>query len=233
MKKFNSKSLTTKLLFGIVALFSVLIISNLISFYLINKSDQKIMEVMLPSISKTKELNKEVNSSIKYSYKWVYETSLDNTKSFKSSISKIEKLKKEINDLSESWDAVWLINAKSKIWKEIDNLLVAEKELSKVLKSPYDYSDDIKIDKAISGYKDMSNEQLIEFFTIYEMGEYVTTEEEMDYLMSRIGDWMGYRPDFYTFELSRKQLKELENQPQSQKHKVFVLLFLLVLVHVL
>jgi hypothetical protein len=70
-----------------------------------------------------------------------------------------------------------------------------------------------EIDKMIAEYQNMSNEQLIEFFTIYEMGEYVTTEEEMDYLMSRIGDWMGYRPDFYTFELSRKQLKELENQP--------------------
>jgi Mg/Co/Ni transporter MgtE len=74
-----------------------------------------------------------------------------------------------------------------------------------------------EIDKAIAGYQDMSREQLIEFFTMYEMGEYVTTEEEMDYLMSRIGDWMGYRPHFYSFEFSRKQLKELENHPELTK----------------
>lgn len=71
-----------------------------------------------------------------------------------------------------------------------------------------------EIDKLTAGYKDMTKEQLIEFFTMYEMGEYVSTEEEMDYLMSRIGDWMGYRPRFYSFHLSRKELKELENQPE-------------------
>jgi hypothetical protein len=70
-----------------------------------------------------------------------------------------------------------------------------------------------EVEELISGYKDMSKEQLIEFFTVYEIGEYVTTEEEMDYLMSRIGDWVGDRPYFYSFELSRKQLKELENCP--------------------
>jgi len=45
-----------------------------------------------------------------------------------------------------------------------------------------------------TGYDKMTNEELIKFFEMYDICEYVGTEEEMDYIMSRIGYYLGERP---------------------------------------
>jgi hypothetical protein len=52
----------------------------------------------------------------------------------------------------------------------------------------------VDLERVLKWYKEQTDEQLIEFFKFYEIGEYVSYEEEMDYLMSRIGHWLGQRP---------------------------------------
>jgi len=48
-------------------------------------------------------------------------------------------------------------------------------------------------------YCNMTDDELLNFFKIYDICEYVITEEEMDYIMSRIGNTLVYRPKYVEY----------------------------------
>lgn len=70
----------------------------------------------------------------------------------------------------------------------------------------------VVVDRVLEGYKKMTNKELIEFFKVYEIGEYLSCEEEIDYLMGRIGDWLVYRPELYDYTHYYEDFEQMEDK---------------------
>jgi len=75
----------------------------------------------------------------------------------------------------------------------------------------------VDLERVLKWYKEQTNDQLIEFFKVYEIEEYVSYDEEMDYLMSRIGDWLGSRPDIVDYSYSSCEVDILHKKEVSDE----------------
>lgn len=67
----------------------------------------------------------------------------------------------------------------------------------------------VTLEKSLSGYKKMTDEELISFFKEYEIGEMVSSNEELDYIVSRIGNWLDYRPKIVDYFYSGYDLENI------------------------
>lgn len=62
----------------------------------------------------------------------------------------------------------------------------------------------VSLQRVVDGYKKMTDQELDVLFKTYEMGEYVTYDEELEYLVKRIG--LKQKPNLVSYEFSATDL---------------------------